>query len=74
MEGKMKVRTYKVLFLYNIITRWIFTYLFFFNRAEALIGSGGKKISFISLNSHDRGNYKDSVSINIYDRVEALKR
>lgn len=46
----------------------------FFNRAEALIGSGGKRISLISLNSHDRGNYKDSVSINIYDRVEALKR
>lgn len=45
MEGKMKVRTYKVLFLYNIITRWILTYLFFFNRAEALIGSGGKKLA-----------------------------
>lgn len=44
MEGKMKVRIYKVLFFYNIIIRWIFMYLFFFNRVEVFIGLGGKKL------------------------------
>lgn len=46
----------------------------FFNRVEVFIGLGGKKISFIFFNSYDRGNYKDFVFINIYDRVEVFKR
>lgn len=73
MEGKMKVRIYKVLFFYNIIIRWIFMYLFFLIELRFLQG-WVEKNSFIFFNSYDRGNYKDFVFINIYDRVEVFKK